>query len=140
MIRVCQITQQVGDSTTERFDLSERARLGNTHRNRFYPSNKPPAWFFFFSSFELSLMPERGEKGTAPIRGTDPESHTGGGEMNNNAAFLSPEAPASQFGSASIWLLLSIPSRVHSPRLRSALRFNAEPLEKDLSFLPRRKN
>lgn len=30
--------------------------------------------------------------------------------------------------------------RVHSPRLRSAPRFNVEPLDEDLSFLPRRKN
>lgn len=65
-----------------------------------------------FSSFELSLMPDSGEKSTAPNHGKGPEWRAGRGGTDNNAAFLFPGAPASQF-----WLCIHLASALH--RLRS---------------------
>lgn len=101
----CQISQQVDD-------FFEHARLRNTQRCTFCPSkNLHLAFFPPFSSFELSLMPDSGKKSTAPNRGKGPEWLTGGGGMDNNAAFLSPGAPASQF-----WLRIHLASAFHQPQ------------------------
>lgn len=74
-------------------------------------------------------MPDSGEKSTAPIRGTGPERLAGGGGMDNNAAFLSPGAPASQF-----WLHIHLASALHrllsaqpSPRQCATVQYRAAP-------------
>lgn len=74
-------------------------------------------------------MPDSGEKSTAPIRGTGPERLAGGGGMDNNAAFLSPGAPASQF-----WLHIHLASALHrllsaqpSPRQCAMVQYRAAP-------------
>lgn len=73
-----------------------------TETNIFFSlSCKPPARI---SLFKLAVMAGCEEKSTASIRGTDPEPNTGGGEMNNNGAFLSPKAPET------IWLRVHLAS------------------------------
>lgn len=92
-----------------------------------------------YFSFKFPVMPQCEVKGTASICGTGPDPHTGGGEMNNNAALFS-HARASQLGSLSIWLLLwpSIHSRVQSSHQKCMMvQYTVEPLGNDLSILPR---
>lgn len=93
--------------------------------------SKTSIYFFSlsFSLFELLLMPDSGEKSTAPIRGTGPEQLAGGGGMDNNAAVLSPGAPASQF-----WLPIHLASVLHrllsaqpSPRRCAVVQYRAAP-------------
>lgn len=95
----------------------------------FLTFQKPPSSYFSlpFSLFELSLMPDSGEKSTAPIHGTGPERLAGGGGMDNNAAFLSPGSPASQF-----WLRIHLASALHrllsaqpSPRQCAVVQYRA---------------
>lgn len=122
LVCVWQISQQVDA-------LFEHTRLRNKHRFAFCLSKNhhllfPPLSFFLI--WALTHAWQQGES-TAPKRGKGPEWLAGGGGTDNNAAFLSPGEPASQF-----WLRIRLASALHrlgsaqpSPKRCAMVRYRA---------------